>query len=267
MYSNMRKSATAIGVIGLTLATFLSPASATDLLGSTGDRHIDDQRRAELRWSGFYAGIGGVMGMTVTDTTGKYYGPEKDGVRPILGQAGLDGLGGEGFGITGMLGYDQRVGRWVLGVYGDFTYTDDFWETSWSYGLGDNRISGEFNRKYDWSAGVRVGKLINPGTMIYLLGGYTQMTAEFPSGLIDSSSPKPLGTGDKTFNGYTIGVGLESKANDFLGWYVEGRWSKYDSESVTFGDAEDPKKGLVTIEAEPSEVRVMGGLRLRLLTE
>jgi len=261
MYHSLRKTATAIALVLPLFAA--SGASATDLLGDTGDPHVNEQLRQEIRWSGFYAGIAGTIGMTNTDQTVEGFSPEGDFLRSEM----VDGFGAEGGGITGTLGYDQRLGRFVIGVFGDFTYSDDFWTTEWKDTDGDGDIrSGEYNRQYDWTAGVRLGKLINPNTMIYGLIGYSQLTGELPAGGVNGGDKPTFDSAqDVTFDGYTVGAGLESKVNDFMSWYVEGRWSQYESESVTFSGGDD--QPVYTLEAEPSEVKAMLGLKLRLLTE
>jgi len=253
----MKRAATAIALVLPLFAA--SGASATDLLGDTGDPHVNEQLRQELRWSGFYAGIAGTIGMTGFDLDGN----EKiDGL--AAGDDWTDSVSGDGFGITGTIGYDQRLGRFIVGVFGDFTYTDDLWEVEGAEVLGESPIDA--NRQYDWTAGVRLGKLINPNTMIYILGGYSEM--EIDAAVFDGNVGDPASSRTATFSGWTGGVGLESKVNDFLSWYVEGRYSDYGSEEVYRDVAipDDPADDFV-IEAEPSEVKAMFGLKLRLLTE
>lgn len=224
---NMKRFWTAIAICALMAASsgmVNAQANATDILGDkeTGDFHIDEQLRQELRWSGFYVGAGGVFGATVTELS--------DGGNSI------DGLGGEGAGLMGQVGYDQRLGRFIVGVGVDFTYSDDFWQTD---------LDGvEINREHDWTAYGRLGVLLNPNTMSYILLGYSQLQ-------VGEIGPTP----SKTFDGYTVGGGVETKVNDFVSAFAEGRWSQYDSES--YGH----------IEAEPSEAKAMMGLRIKLLTE
>jgi len=264
----------------MAIALGMTSANAGGLLDdSTGDPHIDEQRKAELRWSGFYGGIAGTIGMSADDqtTSGVCDGgscgndasgnPFSDG--DFLGSESVDGFAAYGGGVTGTLGYDHRVGRFIVGVFGDFTYSDDLWSTQWQTNVPgrDPAIrGGEYDRAYDWTAGVRFGKLINPNTLIYGLVGYSQVTGELPAGGVNSSGvPTFDAAQDVTFDGYTVGAGLESKVNNFLSWYVEGRWSQYESESVTF--SEEGADEVWTLKSEPSEVKAMIGLKLRLLTE
>jgi len=246
MYHSLRKTATAIALVLPLFAA--SGASATDLLGGTGDPHIDQQLREKIRWSGFYGGIAGTIGMTNTEL----------GASDGTSSGFLDGIGAEGFGATGTVGYDQRLGSFIVGGFFDFTYSDDLWDTEFGFSEGVNGFSGEINREYDWTAGIRVGKLINPDTMVYALAGYSQL--EVSAVEVGGES---VGS-NLTFDGYTVGAGIESKINDFASWYVEGRWSEYDSE-VVYRDSDDPEA--LVVEAEPSEVKAMAGFKLRLLTE
>jgi len=270
----MKRAATAIALVLPLFAA--SGASATDLLGGTGDPHIDQQLREKIRWSGFYGGIAGTIGMTNTemDADGIKLSGFLDGMTNTeLGASDgtssgflgfLDGIGAEGFGATGTVGYDQRLGSFIIGGFFDFTYSDDLWDTEFGFSEGVNGFSGEINREYDWTAGIRVGKLINPDTMVYALAGYSQLEVS----AVWKKAAREVGGesvgSNLTFDGYTVGAGIESKINDFASWYVEGRWSEYDSE-VVYRKSDDP--GALVIEAEPSEVKAMAGFKLRLLTE
>jgi hypothetical protein len=208
VYNMKLKTATAIGLV---MATISGPANATDLLGS-GDPHVDEQLRSELRWSGFYAGIAGTIGMTGFDLDGNenidcFAAGDWSGCSNSSYANWTDSISGDGFGITGSVGYDQRISRFIVGVFADFTYTDDLWEVEGAEALGQFPIDA--NRQYDWTAGIRLGKLINPNTMIYVLGGYSQM--EMDAAVFDERPGEPAATQTATFDGWTGGVGLESK--------------------------------------------------------
>jgi len=267
-YTNKKRMATALGAISLAFATFSAPANATDLLGeSSGDPHVDQQLRNELRWSGLYVGGGIQGGATVHDLSAKDY-EEGESAPEVGGTAFIDGIGSEGVGLSGTVGYDQRFPgtRWVLGIFGNYVYSKDYWETDFGASGGAGTLSGQWSKDNEWTVGGRLGALVGPRAMIYGLAGYTQ--AEWsgiatwnPTGGDSVSTP----FGNTTFDGITGGIGIEVKKTDFMSFSLEALHTWYEQE-VLFDDRNVDGLGTV-LHSEPSEWKVKGELRFKLLTE
>jgi outer membrane immunogenic protein len=148
-------------------------------------------------WTGFYigAGIGG--------------GAQALAFRPTPGTTDLGGEGGFG---TVVLGYDHQIGaRWVAGVFTDF----DFSDVSGKVAVVGGGL--RFDHNYTWSVGARVGTLVNPTTLVYGTGGYSQAEFEI-SGLANDSN---------TFEGYFVGAGIETFLRENWALKLEYRFSDF----------------------------------------
>lgn len=168
--------------------------------------------------------------------------------------ASLDGLNSTGIVGDVRLGYDQQMGRFVVGVFG-------------SYGLsgmeaeGTNTLFGEhftLERGDDWSVGVRAGLLVNERTLLYILAAYTQTEYDLRITEGDESRSKTT-----TFDGVTVGGGVEFAvaSNVFLG--IEGSHTFYGEETIF--DAYDGKANVGTkIVDDLDETRVLGTLKVKL---
>jgi outer membrane immunogenic protein len=102
----------------------------------------------------------------------------------------------------------------------------------------------------EWSIGARAGLLVNDRTLAYILAAYTQTEYSF-------------GDTDITFDGVTVGGGVEFALtqNVFLG--VEGTHTFYGEELL--GDTNDGNdaSGLRAYD-EIGETKVMGTLKIKL---
>jgi len=77
------------------------------------------------------------------------------------------------------LGFDKQMGRVVVGVFGDYNWSD---------------INAKNN---DWTVGGRIGFLVDPRMMVYGLAGYTQADYD-----------------EADYEGWTIGGGAEYAVTD-----------------------------------------------------
>jgi len=280
----MKRAATAIALVLPLFAA--SGASATDLLGGTGDPHIDQQLREKIRWSGLYVGFGAQAGSTTHDTSADFFVLDGgDPQAPVsAGSDFINGIGAEGVGLSGTLGYDQRLPgtRWVLGIFGNYVYSEDYWETDFGAskagldpdslsgelskaGLDPDSLSGELSKDNEWTLGGRVGVLVGPRAMVYAGAGYTQADFSGVANIVEGGTPSSVAFGNQTFDGYTGLLGLEVKKNDFMSFVIEGRYTQYDEETLFDGRGTDGS-GFV-VNAEPSEIKVLGELRFKLITE
>jgi opacity protein-like surface antigen len=267
---------------------FLSPALGADLKGDPTSADYVAER--PFSWTGFY--IGGRLGYGNANhelSTEKYFkdyceddgdalvagfDPFKDGDRDDrLGDLGVDGLlvcAGEGdtviagqnkeiesidglnsSGITGgaQIGVDKQFGRFVIGAFGSYDLSS--MDTTGSDGPDDFTL---IEKGDEWSVGARAGFLLHPRVLAYALAAYTQADWTFH----DGEDEKEI-----TFQGITVGGGLEYALtqNVFLG--IEGTHTFYDKETISdHYDAED-NKGYRDSD-EIGETKVLGTLKIKL---
>ncbi len=201
-------------LVAATLAAVLGVsggAYAADLL--TGGSMKDAPAYVpETIWTGFYLGVGGGGGAVNHDIKGSIT-EDKD---PTTFE--LNGLGGDGGFGTVELGYDRQFGRFVAGVFFNYDFT--------SINTSGN-IDG-FGASYDldglWSAGGRLGYLVNQSTLAYVLGAYSE--AHF------TVSPKNTLISDQTYGGFSVGAGLETHLSG--NWFVkaEYRFTGLDTQTL-----------------------------------
>ncbi len=162
----------------------------------------------EASWTGLYVGAGVGGGFVNHDLTATAFG----------GSAELNGIGGEGVIGTVEVGYDRQFGAFVGGVF--FNY--DFSDVSSTLRVGAASINADLDNM--WSAGGRFGYLINPNTLAYVLGAYSEAEFSLPAGV---KSP--------TFSGYSVGGGLETKLGG--AWYLKGeyRFTRLDTQTLGSG--------------------------------
>ena len=163
--------------------------------------------------------------------------------------ASLDGLNSSG--ITGglQIGYDQQIGnRFVVGVFGSY----DLSSMNTTATVSDVTMT-LIEKGDEWSIGARAGYLLHPRVMAYVLAAYTQADWEF---IGDQRK-------DITFDGLTIGGGLEYalSRNVFLG--VEGTHTFYGKETVF--DVYDPDyNNGIRVNDEIGETKILGTLKVKL---
>ena len=160
-------------------------------------------------WTGFYLGAGGGGAAVNHDLKGS------------LGTASaeLDGIGGMGGFGTVQGGYDFRFGpSFVAGAFADYDFASVGSNASLTASGHTYKASATLTDS--WTAGGRLGYLVNPATLVYGLGGYTQASFAMPAGV----------KGD--FAGWTAGAGLE--AHIMGGWSVKGeyRFTHLDGETL-----------------------------------
>ena len=136
------------------------------------------------------------------------------------------GLGGGG-GIFG-------TGQFVIGFLGDYYWSDMRGNRSSPVGsLFAGAVSGQEKVDSQWAIGGRIGWLVNPNTLTYFSGGYTEAHLD---GVGDFFTPL-LGGGflgvslpGRTVRGYFLGGGVEYQSGWIPGltWKTEYRFSEYD---------------------------------------
>ena len=164
--------------------------------------------------------------------SGCYVGAQAGWSDAVLGdENGSGGLATNGFIGGGRIGCDVARGRLLIGGYGEYNWSNAALE------IGSSTLLEKDN---EWTAGIRVGVIAAPRTLVYGLAGYTQ--ADFSDGYGNS----------ETFDGWTAGGGIELAIASNVTAGIEATHTWYD-ESETFGDG-----------ISFDDTRIMGVLRIKL---
>lgn len=171
----------------------------------------------------------------------------------------IDGLNSSGFIGGGRVGYDHAVGRFLVGLYGEYNFSS--METTANIaGVG----SFDITKEDEWSVGGRVGYIVAPRTLAYILAAYTQ--TEYSVGGLDNpavSATFDKRSGGSTFDGITVGGGVEFAlaANVFLG--LEYQHTFYGEEKLL--DLYNTAANVgISANDDLDEDKVMGTLKIKL---
>lgn len=170
----------------------------------------------------------------------------------------LDGLNTSGLVGDGRIGFDVQRGRFVFGVFGAYGFSN-MEADGGIEGLG----SFTLEKGDEWSVGARAGILVNPRTLAYIMAAYTQ--TDYDLTLHGSGEGADSVSRETTFDGITVGAGVEFAVtnNVFLG--IEGSHTFYGEE--TLFDHYDAESNVGTrLNDKLGETRVMGTLKLKLNT-
>lgn len=213
-------------------------------------------------WNGFYVGASGGFSVARHNAGIEAHDYTPGGLLQV-GPIDLFKIGGNydfgGEGIIGRLesGYDMQLGdRFVVGVLGDYTFSKTKTQVGvyGDYCLEDPNgpddcdtatvtASGDLTYTHktgnSWSVGGRAGVLLNPQTLFYGLGAFTQthMSADlsFNSGTALVPSGQILAY-DYDRNGWTFGIGMETMLNEHVSTKLEYRNTRW-SDNQLYGDA------------------------------
>jgi outer membrane immunogenic protein len=163
-------------------------------------------------WSGPYIGIqGGAGWATLTDS---------------FGASSVDHSLDGGL-VGGFVGFQHQFpSNLVLGIEGDLDYN---WNDKDVEIFG---LSGEFGTELAGSVRARAGYAVDR-SLFYVTGGWatTRGYSEASDG-VDTFKAK------ETFNGWTVGAGIEHAFTDNLFGRAEYRYSDYGSKDTDFGKVE-----------------------------
>jgi len=220
------------------MAAFAGSASAADM--AVKARPAPPPPPPVANWTGCY--IAGSVGYGLFDN-------ETSGARfknPYTGAVFIDGApidyGGRGWLAGGGGGCDYQfgfgggggffgTGQFVIGFLGDY-YWSNMKGNRASLVFGD-QWSAQEKVDSQWAVGGRIGWLVNPQTLTFFSGGYTEATL---TGTGNFFSPIPgFGFTDTSLPGHTVkgwflGSGIEYQSGWFPGltWKTEYRFSEYD---------------------------------------
>lgn len=169
------------------------------------------------------------------DTTPTFTGPR---VEAILGYdhigAGSDvnnQNGRDDQSIDGLLygvgaGYDINLGSAVVGIESEIT---DSTAKSGRSDLTDEFGFGRVKAGRDLYVGARAGFLVNPATLLYVKGGYTNQKL----GVLAGDTNQLTDTSFK-LDGWRVGGGVERAISSNSFAKLEYRYSKYDSAHIDY---------------------------------
>lgn len=209
---------------------------ASTALGA--DATVLEPQAGGLNWSGFYAGIGGGAGGSVTEL----------GI-PLLGGTSFDGIGGEGIFGEVTIGYDHVFGdRFLVGVFAGAQLGN----VGMSLDIPALPLEASLNARYGFDAGARLGYLISPTTLGYVLGGYSWRSFELDTNIAGLGADWDAG-------GYVVGLGMETALSGNLTLKGEYRFASYGN--VNYLSALGVPAGL--IDANTSTHTFHAGLNYR----
>ena len=157
------------------LLTGLATVALTAGAAQAADLYTPAPEPAVSNWTGFWVGAGVGYGFVNHELDAGFDFDQEQGF--VTGEGNLSGIGGEGW--LGRIGggYDfQLADRFVLGIFGDYTFSDI--ETSASIIGGGPIVGGSLEASYNltaensWFVGGRAGYLATPDTLLYGLIGY-----------------------------------------------------------------------------------------------
>jgi outer membrane immunogenic protein len=174
-----------------------------------------------------------VVGPYYSDWSGLYIGAYAGGGAVVneinldLGGAGLglDGIGGEGWlgGVMG--GYNFQMNNFVFGIQGEAGYNALETEFDLSTG-GVSIIDLEAQQGFVAAASLRLGMLLSPEALAYLIGGYSYSKYDVDIGGLVGSADF-----DETYHGWHAGFGLEGMVSSNVTLRAEYRYTSYNEEN------------------------------------
>jgi outer membrane immunogenic protein len=215
-----------------------SLASAADLGGSYKDPVYAPPVVQSDIWTGFYVGgQGGIGAGKASGTTGiERLGPGPDDEWELIGGRFRDSTNLAG-GVAGIYGgYNWQMGQTVLGIEGDYTWSDVEGTTYCAAGQARCKVD------LDWTASLvaRAGYAVGRG-LWYVKGGaaWGRVAAE-----VDGSPQAPFGDPDdwvrgkrsKTKLGWTVGMGYEHAFTKNFIVRVDYSYMDFGSSRFNVGD-------------------------------
>ena len=204
-----------------------STAMAADAVNEVPAAPVADVAPA-FSWTGFTVGVQGGYGWNNTDSdisgTGSF---SQDFDGGLLG---------------GFVGYNYDLGNsWVVGVEADF-------EKNWA---DETAFGGALEYGIDWQGSVRgrVGYAFDRA-LVYGTAGWA-----YARGYADVAG---FGEQKETFNGYTVGVGVDYAFTDMMFGRIEYRYTDLGDKTFDFGGAGG---GTINSDVDQHAIRVGLGVK------
>lgn len=194
--------------------------AAVSLVALGGAAHADELTAPEVAdWTSFYVSAGGGSNYLFSALAVDAIGPDN------LDDSGV----AQGFG-TIELGADYQFNsHFIFGAVGNFDFGGDKDLGSLaSMGAPVGAPIAEWKAGNSWGIGARAGFLASPRTLIYGIGGITQLEVS-----TDKISNCCSWSNDEWTSGYFVGAGVEKLLTDSLTLKLEYRFNSYDEVSAT----------------------------------
>lgn len=180
-----------------------------------------------FNWSGFYLGVGGGVG-----AVNHRAGLGLSNGQQSAGLGSFNGIGGDGVFGEITAGYDHMLGeRLLLGGFID-AQVSNIGPSLGASGrllssfLGSG-IDADLTNQYGFDVGARLGYVLNPSTLGYVLGGYSWRHFK-----LDGSYDGDSFSFTKDRGGYMVGVGMETVVGSNWTIKTEYRYSDYGNPTV-----------------------------------
>jgi len=191
-------------------------------------------------WTGCYVAGSVGYGLFDNETSGSVTGPPVTPFTPRTDFGGRGWLGGGGGGCDYQFGFGGGggifgTGQFVIGFLGDYYWSD--MRGNRTSVAGTALVGGSSaQEKVDsqWAIGGRVGWLVNPNTLTYFSGGYTEAHLDGVGEFFSAAFPPVFALGvalpGRTVKGWFLGGGVEYQSGWIpgLSWKTEYRFSEYD---------------------------------------
>jgi len=221
------------------IAAFAAASVAMASIAHAADATVPEPQASGMNWTGFYAGIGVGGGGSTTEL----------GVPLLLPGTSFNGIGGEGVFGEVSIGYDHVFGsRFLAGVFADA----QFGNIGTSLSIPGLPLEASLDARYGFDAGARLGYLVNPTTLAYVLGGYTWRRFELDTNIAGVEADWDAG-------GYMVGLGMETALSGNLTLKGEYRFASYGN--VNYLSALGIPDGL--LDAHTSTHTFLAGLNYR----
>lgn len=208
-------------------------------IAHAADATVSEPQESGLNWTGFYAGIGVGAGGSTTEL----------GVPVLAPGTSFNGIGGDGVFGEFAIGYDHVFGsRFLAGVFADA----QFGNIGTSLSVPALPLDASLEARYGFDVGARLGYLISPTTLGYVLAGYSWRQFELDTNVAGVGA-------DWDADGYIVGLGMETALSGNLTLKGEYRFASYGN--VNYLSALGLPDGL--LDANTSTHTFLAGLNYR----
>jgi outer membrane immunogenic protein len=203
-----------------TVVAMVAPALAADLRAPV----MKAPPMPVTSWTGCYLEGGGGYGLWDQNVTSFNSNVQTD-TRVNNGGRGWFGTVGAGCDL-------QVTGSWVIGIFGDYDFSDIHGRAS--VPLSGASYAGNEKMRSAWSVGGRIGYLITPSVLTYFSGGFTEARFGTLDLTLTTATTPSFTIGSHTYTGWFLGGGYEYNLNWLPGlfWKTEYRFAQYETDSL-----------------------------------
>lgn len=226
------------------VVTISSGASATDLLSKKILATVPATMSKLHEWNGSYFGINAGFLNSNSDITHIYF----DGY-PSPGDDGQLDMNGNLIG--GQLGYNYQTGNIILGLEGDFAFTNVTGNHLFEFGGNPVMLDGQL--KSIGTVRARFGYAIDQ-LLIFVTGGFAYASTE--AKLTSIVPPVITASGSQSYSGYTIGGGVEYGLNKNWSAKAEYLYADFGKRSHTYVFTSDVAQAAADTSLESNILRI-----------